>query len=80
MPADQNLYSDINEINPKRLTRRQREEIAAEIERVDQLIRKLETHPMAPDPALRGWLPVGPMLRSLSLKTLRRYRNRLARR
>jgi hypothetical protein len=60
------------------LNKWRRDEIAAEIDRVDDAIQRLENPTETVDLSFLGWQPLGQVSRLVSLQSLRRYRRRLA--
>lgn len=73
MARSQQLYFPPQEINPARSKPRSREEISAEIARVDEAIDQLSID------APRTWRVLGEVSVPVALRSLKHYRQRLAR-
>ncbi len=77
MPGTPQLNPSSQECNPKRNKPRMREEIAAEIRRVDEAIADLSKLPQAE--IVQGWRSIDEISVPVALRSLRHYRQRLAR-
>lgn len=78
MATAPNLYLLPEKINPRAIKKRRKCEIAEEIRAVDAAIAALEANNPA-IPTLGAAIPLGMISRTVSLRSLRHYRQRLVR-